>query len=104
MAGEGRSAKDFRTWGGTVVAAKTLVGLGAHTTKREADHNVIVAIDAAAEALGNTRTVCRNCYVHPQVAESYLDGSLDQAWRSSRTAPRMSRAEKAVLKVLDPGS
>lgn len=104
VAGEGRSAKDFRTWGGTVVAAEALVGLGAYATKKEADHNIIVAIDTAAGALGNTRTVCRNCYVHPEVAESYLDGSLDQAWRSSRTAPRMSRAEKTVLKVLDPES
>ncbi len=101
VAGADRSAKDFRTWGGTVVAAETLVGLGAYATKKEAEHNLLVAVDAAADRLGNTRAVCRSCYVHPRVPEAYIDGSLADAWRTARAAPRLSRSEKTVLQVLE---
>jgi DNA topoisomerase-1 len=101
LTGGSHTAKDFRTWGGTVVAAEALVELGGYRTAREADRNVLVAIDAAAERLGNTRTVCRNCYVHPRVPESYRDGSLDGAWAASRTTPTMRRGERTVLKVLE---
>lgn len=101
VAGPDRSAKDFRTWGGTVVAAETLVGLGTSATKREADNNLLVAIDAAAERLGNTRAVCRSCYVHPRIPEAYVTGSLADAWRRARAAPRLSRGEKTVLAVLE---
>ncbi len=103
LAGGDRTAKDFRTWGGTVVAAETLVGLGPVTTAKEADRNTLVAVDAAAERLGNTRAVARSSYVHPQVGETYRDGSLAEAWRRSRAAPRLSRAERTVLKVLEAG-
>ncbi len=101
VAGADRSAKDFRTWGGTVVAAETLVDLGAYATKKEAEHNLLVAVDAAADRLGNTRAVCRSCYVHPRVPEAYIDGSLTDAWRTARAAPRLSRSEKTVLQVLE---
>ncbi len=110
LTGGDRTAKDFRTWGGTVVVARTLAGLSTHRNEREAspngreaDRNVIDAIDAAAARLRNTRTVCRNCYVHPRVPAAYLDGSLDDAWRASRASTRMDRAESAVLKVLAGG-
>ncbi len=96
-----RTAKDFRTWGGTVVAAETLVGLGPAATPKEADRNTLVAIDAAAEKLGNTRAVARSSYVHPQVAEAYRDGTLAESWRRSRGGSRMSRAERTVLKLLE---
>jgi DNA topoisomerase-1 len=96
-----RTAKDFRTWGGTVVAAETLMANGRGTTKREADQRILGAIDAAADRLGNTRAVARSSYVHPGVLEAYRDGSLDEAWRHSRAAPRMSRTERTVLKLLD---
>jgi DNA topoisomerase-1 len=101
LTGGSHTAKDFRTWGGTVVAAKTLVELGGYRTAREGERNILVAIDAAAERLSNTRTVCRNCYVHPRVPESYRDGSLDEAWAGSRTTPTMRRAERTVLKLLE---
>lgn len=103
LTGGSHTAKDFRTWGGTVVAAETLVALGGYGTAREAERNVLVAIDAAAERLNNTRTVCRNCYVHPRVPESYRDGSLPDAWRSSRTTPTMRRGERTVLRLLEDG-
>ncbi len=98
-----RTAKDFRTWGGTVVAAKALVGLEAPTTVKEGDRNILAAIDAAAERLGNTRAVARSSYVHPQVGEAYRDGSLAEAWCRSRGGTRMTRAERTVLKVLETG-
>jgi DNA topoisomerase-1 len=97
-----RTAKDFRTWGGTVVAAETLTKLGPPETAAQERRHILAAIDAAAERLGNTRAVARSSYVHPGVIEAYRDGDLAEAWRRSRTAPRMSRAERAVLKVLDP--
>ncbi len=99
-----RTAKDFRTWGGTVVAAETLIELGPAGDEREAARRILAAIDAAAERLGNTRAVARSGYVHPGVSEAYLDGSLAQAWRSSRSTGHLRRGERAVLKLLDAQS
>ena len=104
ITGSDRTAKDFRTWGGTVVAAETLVDLGQFETRKEADRHLLAAVDAAAERLGNTRTVCRNCYVHPRVGEAYLDGSLREAWRSARATTRLRRGERTVLAVLEGSS
>ncbi len=64
---------------------------------------MVAAIDAAAERLGNTRAVCRSCYVHPRIPEAYVEGALAQAWRAARAAPRLSRSEKAVLAILEEG-
>ncbi len=95
-----RTAKDFRTWGGTVVAVETLASLAPAETAQKAERQILTAIDAAADRLHNTRAVARSSYVHPGVIEAYRDGTLAEAWRQSRSAPRMSRAERAVLKVL----
>lgn len=103
LTGGDRTAKDFRTWGGTVEAAGRLVELGPGETERECDRRVLAAIDAAAERLGNTRAVARSGYVHPRVGEAYRTGDLAEAWRRSRTTPRLSRRERTVLKVLDAG-
>lgn len=94
------TAKDFRTWGGTVVAAESLIATGSAADEKEADRQVIAAVDAAAEKLGNTRAVCRSCYVHPAIPESHVDGSLHDAWRSTRGTARCRRGERTVLKVL----
>lgn len=96
-----RTAKDFRTWGGTVVAAEVLVDLGPADSERDADRRILTAIDAAAERLANTRAVARGGYVHPGVSEAYLDGSLAEAWRTSRWGRGLRRGERAVLKLLD---
>src|SRR5215212_1657675 len=74
LAGRDMTAKDFRTWGGTMVAAVELRRLGPAASRREADRNVIAAIDAVAERLGNTRSVCRKYYVHPALIAAYLMG------------------------------
>jgi DNA topoisomerase-1 len=69
------TAKDFRTWAGTVLAARAL-GEIAPARGARARRNVIRAIESVAARLGNTTAVCRKCYVHPAVLDSYLDGSL----------------------------
>lgn len=68
------SAKDFRTWGGTMVAAVELRAIGPASSRREADRNIVRALDAVAERLGNTRAVCRKYYVHPVLLEAYYLG------------------------------
>jgi DNA topoisomerase-1 len=94
------TAKDFRTWGGTVVAAEALVEAGPPASDKDAEQQVLAAIDAAAGKLGNTRAVCRSCYVHPAIAEAHVDGSLHDAWRSTRGSAQCRRGERTVLKVL----
>jgi DNA topoisomerase-1 len=94
------TAKDFRTWGGTVVAAEELVKLGPPTSKTAAKRNFLTAVDAAAGRLGNTRSVARASYVHPRINDAYLDGSLAEAWGTAKAAPRFSQCEAAVLTVL----
>jgi DNA topoisomerase-1 len=104
LAGEETSAKDFRTWGGTVLAAEHLLSEASDPSDaddREVERDVVAAIDHAAEALGNTRAVCRASYVHPAVVEAHRSGDLAEAWRTSRGGGRMRRAERAVLQVLD---
>ena len=70
------TAKDFRTWAGTVMAAMALREFKKFDTKAEAKKNVVAAIESVAKRLGNTPAVCRKCYIHPHVFDSYLDGRL----------------------------
>lgn len=97
--GEGVSAKDFRTWGGTSVAAGTL----AHpcADDQPCDKLLTRAFEEAADVLGNTPTVCRTCYVHPVVPEGYRGGALAEAWKASRSTASMSRSERTVRHLLD---
>jgi DNA topoisomerase-1 len=76
ITGEDFSAKDFRTWAGTVLAAMALNAQEAFENKSQAKKNIKGAISAVAKILGNTPAVCRKCYVHPAVLESYLDGAM----------------------------
>jgi DNA topoisomerase-1 len=99
------TAKDFRTWAGTVLAAWALAEGRTFTTKTQARKNVGRAVEAVASRLGNTVAVCRKCYIHPGVLDSYLDGSLARALRSAaegvrREARGLSRREAAVLALL----
>ena len=71
ISGRDITAKDFRTWGGTMVAAAHLRAMGAATSRSEADRNIVRALDAVAERLGNTRAVCRKYYVHPVLLKAY---------------------------------
>ena len=74
ISGRQMTAKDFRTWGGTMHAARALHDMGPAATRREADRNIVKAVDQVAEKLGNTRAVCRKYYVHPALIEAYLEG------------------------------
>jgi DNA topoisomerase-1 len=101
------TAKDFRTWGGTMLAAVELRRLGAAASRREADRNVIGAIDAVAERLGNTRAVCRKYYVHPALLQAYLLGhtvphppALARRTRRKQPGAALRRDEVLVLQFL----
>jgi DNA topoisomerase I len=76
ITGENFTAKDFRTWAGTVLAAMALNAQEAFENKSQAKKNIKDAISAVAKILGNTPAVCRKCYVHPAVLETYLDGAM----------------------------
>lgn len=76
VSGEDFTAKDFRTWAGTVLAAMALREFEKFDTKAQAKKNVVAAIESVAEKLGNTPAVCRKCYIHPHVLDSYMDGTL----------------------------
>ena len=70
------TAKDFRTWAGTVLAAMALSEFDRVNSETAAKRNIRHAIEAVAARLGNTATICRKCYVHPEVVACYLEGSL----------------------------
>ena len=76
ITGQDFTAKDFRTWSGTVLAATALREVPPPGTKRETERNVNVAIEAVAGLLGNTPTVCRKSYVHPGVVDAYRDRTM----------------------------
>jgi len=100
IAGAGVTAKDFRTWGGTASAAAALAVSRPAANDTQADKLILAAFDVAAEVLGNTRTVCRSCYVHPVVPAAFRSGDLHTAWRHARSRDRLSRVETMLLKLL----
>lgn len=79
ITGEDFTAKDFRTWAGTITAVCALQDLGEYESQTQAKKHVVQAIEAAAQHLGNTPAICKKCYVHPEVIDAYLNGSLLKA-------------------------
>ena len=79
ITGEHFTAKDFRTWAGSVLTAMLLREGGPYETQSQARKNVVEAIKAVAARLGNTPSVCRKCYVHPAVLEHYFSGAMLEA-------------------------
>jgi DNA topoisomerase I len=106
ITGRDVTAKDFRTWAGTMIAAQSLRELGPASTKRDAERNVLCAIDRTAERLGNTRAVCRKYYIHPVLIEAYLEGAVvpplpEQEWQERQPhGPTLRRHEAEVLAFL----
>jgi len=95
------TAKDFRTWAGTVLACATLRKFEDFGTEGEAKKNVVQAIAEVAKKLGNTPAVCRKCYVHPTVLDCYLDGSMKDAAPSKiRTMRGLRQEELDVMRLL----
>ena len=101
------TAKDFRTWSGTVLAAQELNELGLFETQTEAKKNVTQAIKDVAQHLGNRPATCRKYYVHPAVIDAYMDKSLFQtmpqqsAHHISDSLLELRSEEQAVLKILE---
>jgi DNA topoisomerase-1 len=85
------TAKDFRTWAGTVLAAARLAVEELPETAKAAERIVVKVIREVAERLGNTPAVCRKSYIHPRVIEAFAAGKLP---------PRMKRDEARVLRLL----
>jgi DNA topoisomerase-1 len=106
ITGRDVTAKDFRTWMGTMLAAAALRDMGPAPTKRAAERNVLAAIDRTAERLGNTRAVCRKYYIHPALIEAYLEGAVlpplpEPVWQERRAhGPALRRHEAEVLAFL----
>ena len=100
---ENFTAKDFRTWAGTVLAAIALNAQGEFETKKQAKANVKTAVCAVAELLGNTPAICRKCYVHPAIVEAYLSGRQIAGLGEVIKTPdniNLRAVEAAVLKFL----
>ncbi len=106
MTGSDFSAKDFRTWAGTVLAAMALQEFEAFDSQAQAKKNIVRAIEHVAERLGNTPSVCRKCYIHPAVIDAYLDGSMIEALRQradqemDESRGHLKPEEAAVLALL----
>ena len=99
VSGEDFTSKDFRTWAGTVAAARALHEIGTFETQTEAKRNVVQAIATVASALGNTRAVCRKCYIHPEILESYLEGELGDLMQRESGSRAPEKAVAALLKA-----
>ncbi|MBC6983684.1 DNA topoisomerase IB [Caulobacter sp. 17J80-11] len=97
IAGEEFSAKDFRTWAGTVSAARALRLEPPPSTKTEAKHVVTRCVKAVSGVLGNTPAVCRSAYVHPAVLEAYVDGRLAEVLPD----PEADEFEAELIKLLE---
>ena len=76
ITGQDFSAKDFRTWAGTVLAALALSEFKKYDSQAEAKRNVVAAIEKVAKQLGNTPAICRKSYVHPEILTAYMSGDL----------------------------
>ena len=106
ITGQDFSAKDFRTWAGTVLAAMALNHVGPFQTKKEAKANIKTAVTAVSKLLGNTPAICRKCYVHPAVFESYLSGAAIEGLKQrtdealENEAIDLHSGEAAILKFL----
>lgn len=106
ITGEDFTAKDFRTWAGTVLAALALRAFEAFDSEAGAKRNVRSAIEDVAQRLGNTPTICRKCYIHPEILDCYLEGALIEQMRGaveselSEDLGRLRSEEAAVLALL----
>jgi len=95
------SAKVFRTWGATSGVVGILAPAEPPPEDADQEKHILFAIDAAADRLGNTRTVCRQSYVHPVVLDAFRSGELHDSWMGSRSGARLTRADRTLLKVLE---
>jgi DNA topoisomerase-1 len=106
ISGEDFTAKDFRTWAGTVLCGVALAACKPCVSMAEAKGNVVESIKAVARQLRNTPAVCRKCYVHPELIDAYLNGARGGflttrgAELGGRAVSGLRREEVAVLALL----
>jgi DNA topoisomerase-1 len=106
ISGEDITAKDFRTWHGTVLAALALQEFEKFDNQAGAKKNIRDAIKSVAARLGNTPTICRKCYIHPEILNTYIEGSLLIEVKEKVEAelrddlPGLTPEEAAVLSLL----
>jgi DNA topoisomerase-1 len=106
ISGQDFTAKDFRTWAGTVLAALALREFEKFDSEAQAKKNVVQAVESVAQMLGNTPAVCRKCYVHPVVFDAYLDGSMLETIKQraqqkvARSLHQLKPEEAAVMILL----
>ena len=93
------TAKEFRTWGGSVIVAEALAGTepGPDASQRERKRAAAAAVERAATALGNTPTICRQSYVHPQLLKSFMAGEFEAPYRDALRAARAKRPRELRL-------
>jgi DNA topoisomerase-1 len=106
ICGEDFTAKDFRTWVGTVLAAQALAEVAGFQTQAEAKRKIASAVESVARRLGNTKAVCRTGYIHPAIIDAYMDGTTIRVPKACPTDLARSRAslsseEQAVVRVLE---
>ncbi len=107
ITGEHITAKDFRTWAATNLAALALREFEAYDTAAKAKKNVLRAVEAVSALLGNTPSICRKCYIHPAIFDGYLDGSLLEGLKAradavlDQHASGLTAEEVAVTAFLD---
>ncbi len=106
ISGRDYTAKDFRTWTGTVLAALALREFEKFDSQAQAKRNLVRAIESVASRLGNTPSICRKCYIHPAIMESYLEGSMLEGLgrraeqEIAEALPDLNAEEAAVLALL----
>jgi DNA topoisomerase-1 len=103
ITGQDFTAKDFRTWAGTVLAAQALSTIGPYSSQAKAKHNVLAAVESVAKKLGNTRSVCRKSYIHPALFDAYSDGmtlTTVRTRRPSRQPSGLTAEEAAVVDLI----
>lgn len=107
IAGEEFSAKDFRTWAGTVQAAVELQTFEEFESETQGKKNIVEAIRRVSQNLGNTPAICRKCYIHPYILESYSTGEMNGQLKckpqeeSDIESTSLSPQERAVLAFLE---
>jgi DNA topoisomerase-1 len=105
-AGKDYTAKDFRTWAGTVLAAIALRQFKGVAKGARAKKNIVTAVEAVAQMLGNTPAVCRKCYIHPEVLNSYLAGQTIETVKQrlteklDKSLSQLKPDEAAVMALL----
>lgn len=100
--GQDFTAKDFRTWSGTLLAAQQLLKIGPVQSESDARHSIVVAVESVSAQLGNTPAICRRCYIHPVVIDAYQRGALFNisTTDASKRWPDLSDEERFILTLL----